>query len=144
MSDHIDISSDQFQFGIDVFLATVVINSNPTSNISFGFVAVKGYRVIRFPRKSCCSIGNFAVDFSWIFTENLPIQSGNRKKSIRKRRELNGINVIEDINSIFSLDDVTIVEAKEFACNSFGLFCKSNEEFDIFLNVLLKERVFID
>ena len=76
--------------------------------------------------------------------ENSPIKSGNREKSIRKRRELNGVNFIEDIDTILSLYDVPIIVAKQFACNAFWLITESDKKLDIFFDVFLEDGLLVD
>lgn len=78
----VDISGDEFEFGIDILLTTVIVNGDPSTNISFGFLLIESEGIIGFPPEPSRSIGYFTVGVNSIFAEHLPVESGYCKESI--------------------------------------------------------------
>jgi len=117
--NNVDISSDQFEFCILIFLSTPVVDSDPTSKICIIFIRTQSDWVVWFPWKSRSSICDLTVSGNSIEAVDLPAQSGKSKESIRQWGERNSFNIIENLNSIWSLHDISAVIAQQGTVDSF-------------------------
>lgn len=104
--DSVNISCNKLKFCINIFLTTIVIDCNPTPNISISLFLVDSQRVVCLPTKASCSIRNFTWSCKSFLTENFPVESWSSEESFRKSRELNSSYFVKNLNSICSLNNV--------------------------------------
>ena len=93
--DNIDFSSNKFKFSILIFFTTVIINSDPATNISFSLIRIQCDGVISRPSKTCCPVCNLTWSCLRTLTKNFPVQCWKSKESIWNWWKLYGRNVFQ-------------------------------------------------
>ena len=118
----IHITSDKLKLGIKVSLSWTVVDSDPSTDVSFSFSVIECDWIIWFPRKASCSVSYFTISRDSSFTENFPIQSGNCEKSLWKWSKPNTFDVVENLYPGFSLKNVSGVMAKKNSIDFEAIF----------------------
>lgn len=75
---------------------------------------------------------------------NLPVKSGKGEKAGWKGGEVDRIDVIKDLNTIFGFEDVSTVVAKQGAVNLNEAAAYTRNQFYVIVNVFLENGVGID
>ena len=144
IADNIDITRDEFEFGIFIHFSTPVVNGDPTSNISFFFSLVQHNRIVRFPLESGGPVCDLAVGGDGLLTKDLPVEGGFGEETRRQLGQFNPINIAVDFNSVAGFDDVAAVVAQEDAWDSDGSLPQFDPEVDFLLNVFLHDGSGVD
>ena len=104
--DRIHISGYEFEFGIEVSLATVVVDGHPSPQVSFVFELVQGDRVVCLPAEPGCSVSHFTFGFSLFVTPYFPVECGSGKQAIGQGRKLDGGYSVVHVDAGISFQNV--------------------------------------
>ena len=107
----VDVTSDELKFGVFIFFTTMIFNRDPSSYISFIFLLIDSNSIVSFPTEPCGPICNLTISSDLSRTIDFPVESGKSKETWRQTFEGYSIDVIENLDPILSLQDVSTVIA---------------------------------
>lgn len=142
--DNIDLPGNQFQLGIDIFLATVVINGHPSSDITLSLIIIQNNRVISSPAETRSPVGNLARRSLRNFAKNFPIQRRNCEKPLRNSRQLNPRNPIQRNNTSISLQHIGSILRQQNSTKPSHLIAKLGHNINFFLDIFFQYIFLID
>ena len=61
LGSSINVSSDEFDLGVLVLLAAVVVDGNPATEVHLVLVLVEHHEVVSLPANARCPLGDLAV-----------------------------------------------------------------------------------
>ena len=102
---------------------------------------VQDYGIVCFPGKPCGSVGDFAVSGDGLGTVHLPVQSGEGEEALRQFVEGDSVDIVDNLNSVGGLNDVSAVVAEEDAADFDVLIAHFGSDLNVLVEVFFEDGV---